>query len=466
MELYREKIKDLENWSNSSNRKPLLIFGSRQVGKTYLVEELFAKNFFKDKYIKINFMTDYDIKNRLDGIKNSNIILKEISSYFKKQINEDWLIIFDEIQEIPSLRTALKSFNEENKKYRIISLGSYLGNKMMLDKEGFPVGQVDIMTINPLSFKEFLINSNRDWLIEEIENNLDNLFNKNISNINKTSHKILLEEFKSFLTIGGLPEPLSLFFENKNSNECLLKRKAIQESYLIDLTKYIDSNSLKAKTINIYNSIGKFFNKQNNVFIMSNIEKKSAYKNYKNAFDWLLLTNLIYKVNLLEKAKTKTTIIGNTNEKKFKIYFNDFGFIGDLFPINYKNFWNSSGIEGNIKGSLGENFAFCELANSGVDVNNSTSYYRFNENNKYYEIDLLIEDLDYNLIPVEIKMSQKFSKQSLNLYIKLFKPKYAIVFSFNEFNMYKKDGCTIYNLPIYSIGFLKFKNNRLNIISD
>lgn len=466
--LIREAIKKIEEWTNKKDAKPLLVSGARQVGKTFLIKEIFAPTFFPNNFIYINLMEEDDFVEQIKGVHNSRVILSVIEDYFKIKLTPNFLIIFDEIQILPSLRTAIKSFKENYLGiYKIISSGSYLGNKLMTDNEGFPVGQVEYLTINPLSFKEFLINTGKEWAVEVIENNLIKTFINNEKIIKNEVHSLLIENLKTFLLLGGLPEVIFNYIKNNDLSLCKQIRERIRESYISDISKYVYVDYYnKGKVTDIYNAISKYMDRQNNTFIVSLLEKNKTarYEKYATAFRLLKISNLIFK---LDHLNTPNSLFGNLDESKFKIYFNDFGFINDFFQTTKRDFWKTTGKLSNVKGTLGENFVVSEISKN-INIELYSAFYYFNSNNNYYEIDLLLEDQDSNTIPIEIKTTDKFSKQSLNKYMKLYKPKYAIVLSFKDFsiNTYENKGqkITVYNIPLYAAGFLNIKDNRLNLI--
>lgn len=464
--IYREKINYLIDWSKREEFEPLMVLGSRQVGKTFLLVELFAKKYFNNKFVYINFMTDTKIKEQLYGIKDAKEIIYIIQKYYEITIDNSWLIIFDEIQEIPSLRTSLKSFNEKFKNYyKVIVSGSYLGNVMMVDNEGFPVGQIEKIIINPVSFKEYLITTNDSDFVETIELSLLN--NKKLE-ISENIHNLFIEKLKTFLLVSGMPRVLSMFLTNPlDVQKFSSKRKEIYDSYVTDLTKYIQSKTIdKSKAISLYINIQKSFAKQNNKFILNTIQKGARLSNYNDALNLLLLSNLVFKLTKLSEVRQKASIVSDYDyNQNFKLYFNDFGFINNFYKLNDRNFWDSDGEMGNVKGSLIENFVIAELSNK-VDVNNWTRYYTFKVNSNSYEIDLLIEDIHHDLIPIEIKSSKQFNISSLKKYIDIYKPKYAIVFSLKNFNIGEYNNTTIYYLPLYAVGMLNIVDSRLVPLKD
>lgn len=475
MQIYREKLDYLLEWKDKKEFKPLLILGSRQVGKTYLVKEIFANQYYKDKYVYINFLEDEEIKRRLKDKLNPKNIIDEISFYYKKKIENDWLIIFDEIQELPNIRTSFKGFNEIYKnKYKIIGLGSYVANMLIDDKVGYPVGQTETLMINPVSFKEYLYSNGYDWIFDDIKKQLITFLKEPIESFqlnNFSYHNGLIEELKNYLLVGGLPEVLKEYINNKDLLKAKEKRIEIYSNYVNDINKYLTynkSHQIKAKLL--YENIINFFVKQNNTFILSSIDKNARIRDYKIPLKLLMITSLIYKINNLKNPNVNI-INSNINESEFKLYYNDLGIINNTRNIFYKDFWDSTGVDSNIKGSLGENFVLSELANKMIKTDNNIdtliSYYRFNSNNKYYDIDFLTLDNCNNLIPIEVKTTEKnFSKSSLNLYIKKFKPKYAIVFSFKDFNKYLQENTIVFNIPMYAIGFLEFEYGVLKNLLD
>lgn len=459
--IYRDKLNDLIEWSKRKEFKPLMVLGSRQVGKTFLLVELFAKQYFDNKYVYINFMTNSKLKEKLNGIRDAKEIIFLIQDHYQINVDDSWLIIFDEIQEIPSLRTALKSFNEDFKNYyKVIVSGSYLGNVMMADNEGFPVGQIERITINPISFKEYLITLNNNDFVNELENS----FKENkLMNISESIHNLFIDKLKTYLLIGGMPEVLSIYLSNNlDVLNVINKRKEIYGSYVTDLTKYIHSKkNNKSKAIDLYTNIQKSFIKQNNKFILNTIEKGARLSNYNDALNLLLLSNLVFKLSKLTEVKQKASIVSDYDFKQnFKLYFNDCGFINNFYKLDSKDFWDIDGEMGNVKGSLVENFVITELSNK-LEINNWARYFTFKVNSNSYEIDLLIEDMNHDLIPIEIKSTRNFNISSLKKYIEVYKPKYAIVLSLKKFNITEYNNTKIYYFPIYAIGMLNILDSRL-----
>lgn len=458
----RDKMNYLVDWANRKEFKPLMVLGSRQVGKTFLIKEIFAEQYFPNRHIYINFMNNKELKDDLDGIKDASTIIGIIETKFKVQLTNEWLIIFDEIQEIPSLRTALKSFNEDFKNYyKVIVTGSYLGNTIMTDGEGFPVGQIEKININPISFKEYLKTVNLSHFVDRLQNIIDSKLDYEL--IPNKLNESLVNSLKEFLMVGGMPEVLKIFINNNKINDQLLidTRKRIYESYVTDITKYINTSNIdKTKSINLYTYLPVAFKKQNNRFVLNVIQKDARINDYNDALFLLTSSNLVFKISKLEEVKQNMILPGNLNAKMFKLYFNDHGFINMYYELDNNKFWDVDGEIANIRGSLLENYVASELANQ-VDVNKFLKYFTFKINSNSYEIDFILEDTNYNLIPIEVKASMKFNLSSLKKYIDVYKPKYAIVLSFKNFAINEYNGIKIYYIPVYCVSLLNIRNNRL-----
>lgn len=464
--IYREKINRLINWSNRKEFNPLLVLGARHVGKTFLVKDIFAKKYYPNKCIYINLVEDLVIKEKLDGMKNAKLIVDLLEQYYKVKITNEWLIIFDELQEIPSLRTSLKSFNEDYKNYyRIIAITNYLKNAVLFDREGFPVGQVEMIDINPISFVEYLYSTTDiesiDCLKEIIKGDLK-------IKIDTKLNKMFIDKFKKFLLVGRLPELVSLSLSKDYTYSKLeQERKSIYDSYIADLSKWIDNDKLVVnKAINIYSSVHKWFVEPDNTFKINSFKKDEKSFPFFDLLTLFLMTNLVTKVSRLSRPRKKMLIVGDFDYgRKFKLYFNDHGFINLFYKTHTKDFWKTNEALSNVRNSLLENFVVSELENK-IEVDKWTRYFNFKVNDIDYKIDLLVEDQEYDLIPIVIKSSTKFSIDNLQNYIDIYKPKYAIVLSFKNFKVVKYNNIKIFYIPIYCIGFINFEYSRISLIND
>ena len=439
----------LESWLNNPDKLPLFVLGARQIGKTYSIKE-FGKRNFKNKTIYINFLDQDDYYKHLNNMSNPEEIINIIKIISKKPIDTSWLIIFDEIQEVNELKTSLKNFVDQELKYNIICLGSYLGN-MLNDKSSFPVGKIERIEMFPLNFEEFLIASQYEDLIIDIKQMID----KRIA-MSQIKHSFLVDLLHKFMIIGGMPRVVDTFLKTKDE----LKQSKIKEDLIIDyqqdIIKYISNKSDKLKCQVLYKSIPTFLAKENKKIVLSQIDKNARYLNYSNAIESLLATKIVYKINNINTFSTPLTI--HKNESEFKIYYNDCGFLSANLNQTLNTLENKD--NGYIRGSIAENFALSELAQK-ININNIYYYSYQDDNNNRYEVDFVIEDIDGKIIPIEIKYGTNFSTKSLNNLQSNFPNINAIIFSSKNFsdNKLTKTFC----IPLYAIGFMKYHLNRIEI---
>ncbi len=435
-------------WANKDNYLPLFIIGARQIGKTYSVLD-FANNYYKDKYIYINFMKKDEYFNELNGKQDPKVIIDAIKRISNKDIDESWLIIFDEIQEVSGIKTSLKLFVENDYKYKIICLGSYLGN-MLNDKDSFPVGKIEYLEMFPMNFEEFLIALNHQDLITKIRNSI-----KTETKISENEHEYLMKLLYDFMIIGGMPKAVDHYVNYRSDLFTINKIKdEIINSYLRDIVKYIEYSPFKLKAQNIYNNIPAFLARENKKFMLSKIDKNARYRDYDLAIQSLLTTKIVYKINNL--ISFKSPVISNLKESEFKIYFNDCGFLSQIFELNkdlllseYNNL---------LRGVIAENFVVSEL--SHFIKQGFLSYYTFRDKNKkQFEIDFCFENSKGSIVPVEVKFGNNKAKSLTKLLNIESNIEYGILFGSNNFSFNKET--RIKRIPLYAVGFLDFKMSRL-----
>ncbi len=439
----------LLEWANNDSSCPLFIVGARQIGKTYSVRYL-AENYYKDKHIYINFLDRDEYYKALKDKTNPNEIIQTIRIISNKNIDESWLIIFDEIQEVGALKTSLKLFQEYDMHYKIICLGSYLGN-MLNDKSSFPVGKINRIELFPMNFHEFLYASGYDNLIEPILESI-----KTHKPIDNAIHDKLNNLLYEFMIVGGMPRVLYYYLKDKNLLEATNNKRDLINDYKTDITKYIEYNSDKLKCQSLYDNIPVFLSKENNKFKLSTMEKTARYLNYSNAIESLLATKIIYKINNLNSINPPLKM--RVNESEFKIYYNDCGFLSANFNVNQDILLNSEEYK-DIRGSIAENYILSELVQK-VGVSN-INYYSFRDSsNNMYEIDFCIENNKGQVVPIEIKFGDgSFKTKSLNKLLGLQDIKSSIVFSSKNF--FYDNERKVYYIPMYAVGFLDFEDNRI-----
>ncbi len=428
--MLRKAMNDLVNWKNKKNRKPLLLYGARQVGKTYLVKE-FAKEYFKD-IIYVNFETNNIVSKIIDEDISPEYIIKNLEIVFNKKINKDTtLIFFDEIQKNTRALTSLKYFYEEAPEYYIIGAGSLLGIHVNKKEFSFPVGKVDFLTIYPLSFDEFLINTKNDLLLEKIKE----CFKKNVQ-MPSLLHTQALDLYYDYLAIGGMPEVVNEFINSNSMITAIDYQKSIIESYKSDITKYCEITDAP-KIIATFDSIPVQLAKENKKFQYKLVQKGGTSSIFGDSINWLVNANIANKC-----IKTKIGVPLKMYEEldAFKLYMNDVGLLTNLseFPIYLIK--NREAVNEAMIGMLTENYVASSLKNNGLNLN----YWKNDFNS---ELDFILQSTKGLIIPLEVKSSNHIKSKSLNNYMKEYNPKYGIRVSSKNFG-FKNN---IKSVPLYAV---------------
>ena len=424
----RKAMDKLIAWKNNKSRKPLLLYGARQVGKTYLVKE-FGKLF--DDMIYVNFETNEIINNIInENIEPKNII-KQLEIFFNKKITENTLIFFDEIQQNPRALTSLKYFCEDASNYYVIGAGSLLGVHINRENYSFPVGKVDILNIYPLDFEEFLTATNNDLLIEEIKKSY--ITNTKLS---KLLHEKAYDLYSDYLAIGGMPEVVFEYTKSNSLIDAIDIQTKILESYKNDITKYTSYQDAN-KILSAFESIPNQLAKDNKKFQYKLIQKGGTSSKFGYAIDWLVnsgVCNKCYKTSIGVPLKMYEQL------DSFKLYMNDVGLLTNLskFPLYLiKN--QEIGNELMI-GMLTENYVASCFKYNDLNLN-------YWQNDYQSEIDFVLQSKKGNIIPVEVKTSNHVKSRSLTNYINEYNPKYAIRISSKNFG-FKNN---IKSVPLYAV---------------
>lgn len=427
---------NLIKWKNSKYRKPLILKGARQVGKTYIVKE-FAKNNYEDMAY-FNFDHDEDLYNLFDKTKDPKRIIEQLVFIHGKAIVPGkTLIFFDEIQECPNALNSLKYFQEEANEYHIICAGSLLG--IRLSHTSFPVGKVEFMQMYPMSFSEFLIADNCENLVN---------YMKSINKIEKVPDiffNMLEEKLKAYFIIGGMPEVVYSWVNEKNMERVNLIQNDILKSYESDFGKHV-SNSEANKISLIWNSMVSQLAKENKKFLYQTIKDGARAREYEDALNWLNDANLVYKIYNVKKADIPLKSYNDLS--CFKIYLNDVGLLRKMANLDSKIVIEGNKLFEEFKGSLTENFVLNMLNVIYEDVPN---YFTFDRN----EIDFVIQTKN-QIIPIEVKSGKSTNNNSLTRYNEKFKPNISLRLSMNNLT---KDG-NILNVPLFLVEYI---GNLINI---
>lgn len=426
--MYRKITKTLMEWKDNF-KKPLMLIGARQTGKTYIISEFCNQNF--ENYLYINLEKEENIQKIFQETIDPKEIIEQIKIIKNIRFNiEDTIIFLDEIQVSEEAISSLKYFCESNLPYKIICAGSLLGVKINRFKKSFPVGKVNIKYLYPMDFEEFLI------ALDELE--LINMIKKHYLSMEAMPsiiHEKACELYKKYLIIGGMPEVIKNFIDNgKNLSELNLElQEQIITSYLADMNKYTN-NTENIKNAKIYNAIPKELARENNTFKYSIVDESARSERYESSLDWLLAANMVLKCNLTNRNESPLKAF--IDETKFKIYLSDTGLLRALANIDYREILSDN--HSMFKGALTENYVICNLYPNFKEL----YYYTFQQ----FEIDFLIK-INGDIIPIEVKAETNTKSRSLNEYITKYHPKYAIRLSLKNFGFENN----IKSIPLYAI---------------
>ena len=355
----RNAMQSLVSWKNKKNRKPLLLYGARQVGKTYLVKE-FGNKYFKD-IIYVNFETNNIISNIIDENIEPAYIIKNLEIVFNKKIYKDnTLIFFDEIQRNTRALTSLKYFCEEASEYYVIGAGSLLGVHINKKDFSFPVGKVDFLTIYPMSFDEFLINTDNSLLLNSIQEHFDT--NKEMPEV---QHKRALDLYYDYLVVGGMPEVVKEYINSNSLISAIDYQKSIIESYKNDITKYCEDGNEANKILATFDSIPVQLAKDNKKFQYKLIKSGGSSSIFGDAINWLVNAGIVNKC-----IKTKIGVPLRMYEEfdSFKLYMNDVGLLTNLSEYPIYLIKNREAVNEVMIGMLTENYVATSLIINNLNI--------------------------------------------------------------------------------------------------
>jgi len=419
-------IKELVVWKNAVNRKPLIIQGARQVGKTWLMKE-FGKQEF-EQVVYLNFESSSRLKDLFTVDFNIERIIAIIEIESSQKINpETTLLIFDEIQEVEKGLTALKYFQEQAPQYYIVAAGSLLGISLQKNNS-FPVGKVDFMKLYPLSFMEFLENIGDEQLVKQLQN-------KNWDVVS-VFHEKLVDQLRLYYFIGGMPEVVANYIENKDLDLVRAFQQKIIVGYENDFAKYAP-NEIVPKIKLVWNSLISQLAKENRKFIYGQIKKGARAKDFEMAINWLVDAGLVLKVNRIEKPTMPLNAYIDFDA--FKLFLVDIGLLNAIGNLDKKIILEKNAILTEYKGALTEQFVCQQLKIK-------TEIYYWVAPNATAEIDFVLQ-YQNEIIPIEVKAEENLKAKSLKVFVDKFDNKNAIKTSMSKFR--SEDWLT--NIPLYAI---------------
>ena len=418
-------MEKLVEWKNSKNRKPLILHGARQVGKTWLMKE-FGKRYFK-KSVYISF----DNNPRMKEVFEQDFDVRRIISALKIEAGgafsaEDTLLIFDEIQEEPKAMASLKYFCENAPEYYIVAAGSLLGMALH-EGTSFPVGKVDFLSLHPLNYYEFLLAFGENELAELLKSG-------DFSMINAFSGKYR-DYLRKYIYVGGLPEAVKSYAESDDVAEVRKIQKNLLLYYENDFSKHAPKE-LIARIQMVWNSIPAQLAKENRKFIYGVIREGARAKDFETAIQWLSDYGLVYKSARVKKAGIP--LISYIDFPSFKMYMLDVGLLGAKGNLSAKTILEGNVVFEEFKGALTEQFVAQELVSKEMEL------YYFSAENSSSEIDFILQKGE-SCIPVEVKASENLQAQSLRAYCRKYNPKVAVRTSMSN---YRKEEWMV-NVPLY-----------------
>jgi hypothetical protein len=418
-------INELEKWKNKKKRKPLIIHGARQVGKTWLMKE-FGKRYFKD-YVYISFDNNDRIKNIFELDYDTKRILSALKVESGKKISpETTLIIFDEIQEVPKAMTALKYFCENAPEYAIVAAGSLLGMALH-EGTSFPVGKVEFLNLYPLNFKEFLMAVGETGLAQLMSE-------KDYDLINSFSGKYA-DLLRKYYYIGGMPEAVQTYLDTDDMTEVRSIQKQLLLYYENDFSKHAPSEQLPRIQM-VWNSIPAQLSKENRKFIYGLVRKGARAKDYEVAIQWLADYGLVHKS--LRVKKPGLPLISYIDQSSFKMFMLDVGLLAAKGNLSARTLLEGNRIFTEFKGALTEQFVAQEFSSRGTEL------YYYSTSNSSGEIDFIVQRDDF-IIPIEVKAEENLRAQSLRSFCQKYNPEFAIRTSMSP---YRKESWMT-NVPLY-----------------
>ena len=414
--MYRKIMRFLEAWKESEHRKPLILQGARQVGKTYSVLE-FGRMYYEN-VAYFNFETNPKLNKTFEEEISPDYLIP-ILSHFANQtiIREKTLIVFDEVQLCERALTSLKYFCEDAPDYHIIVAGSLLGVAVNRAKFSFPVGKVDMKTMYPMDLEEFMLALGEKSLTEQIHEHFDTN-----TPLPSALHDAAMRYYRQYLVVGGMPECVMQFVQTKDYILVRHTQDTILASYLNDMSKYNNLNEIK-KTRLAYDNITVQLSKKNTRFQYKMIKKGGRASEFENAIEWLTLSGIVSQIYKVEQIKKPLENYRNIDT--FKIYVSDLGLLCAKKDLVANDVLYMVEELNDFKGGMTENYVNTQLLMNGY-----TTYYW--ESERGAEIDFIIQR-DGKLIPIEVKSADNTRAKSLKVYMETYKPEYAIKLSAKNF---------------------------------
>ena len=431
--MIRLAMKELVAWKNRSGRKPLLLTGVRQCGKTYLLKEFGATEFKHTAYF--NFDGDDRLKSVFDHDFNIDRILFELETIIlgKKISPEDTLVIFDEVQECPRAIHSLKYFCENKPEIHLVAAGSLLGVALARGVS-FPVGKVDRINLYPMSFEEFVIAEGDAALIEGLKR-------QDLEHAITELYSVPMEKhLKNYFIVGGMPEVVKTWVENHSYEEVEKIQENILLDYSDDFGKYT-SPELTAKIRLVWNSLPVQIAKENNKFVFSHVKEGARAKDLEDALSWITDAGLASKLCYVENPEIPLSAMADTTY--FKLYMADVGLLRKKTAIGFRAILDSNPLYDRYRGAFVENYVKTQLDSMGID----SYFWRAKAN---AEVDF-ITDKSGSVVPIEVKSSDNTKAKSLHFYCNKYQPDKALKLSMKNTGSFSDGQTEVRTIPLYMV---------------
>lgn len=429
--MFREIMEDLKRWQNKPSRKPLLLTGVRQCGKTYIVDKFAKENF--ESYLYVNFESSDFISGIFEYDFDVERIIAELEQNFKvKIVPGKTLVFFDEIQECPRAITSLKYFCENMRGLHLVCVGSLLGVAMKREQVSFPVGKVNRMQLYPMSFKEFILANGRKDLIEVFQNwPID----REIPKLYSLPMEKLLKEY---YIVGGMPEAVKIWIQTHDVNEVEEVQNEILNDYADDFSKHAPASEVP-KIRWIWDSVPVQLAKENNKFVFSHVKEGKRSAQLEGALQWLKDAGLIIQTELADKPEVPLS--GFADKTYFKVYLSDIGLLRSKSKVSAQTIMNETELYIKFKGAFAENYVLNELKS----IRREPYFWR---SGNTAEVDFLFEDCG-EIIPVEVKSADNTQAKSYKQFCKKYKPKKGFKLSRKNIAENICENTLTISLPLY-----------------
>lgn len=440
----RIALQKLIDWNENKRKKPLIVWGARQVGKTYLIKKLFAEQYYKNNYLYIDCKIEDEIRAFCSETANAQKIIEYISLLKGKQINENTLLIFDEVQECPNIISSLKYFCQDFRDIPVIATGSMVRIKLQRetnkrgskenDKFLFPVGKINQMTVYPMTFDEFLMNSN-----EVLYNTIKKAYESRTA-LDAKIHELAMEQVYKYLLIGGMPEAVDAYIDDNDIFESREILKVLYDNYLADMELYQASQEAVLRSRTLFQNIYKELNKESKNFSPGLLEEKGRTRDYATSIQWLTLAHVVNQSFQLKEHVTMPLM--PDSDSNFRLFLGDIGMFSYQSGINAASFVSAER-ENTLSGIFFENFVANELIAKELKL----FYWRGKTS---AELEFITES-DNKLYPIDVKKGRG-TLNSLEKFSNHNKFEFAIKVSKNNYGYNAEQ--KLLTVPFYFIPFV------------